>query len=250
MTKVSLKANLPLKKATPTKNNPKGIKLGFENVGNICLEYGFNFNDLQLRKIVNYISLLQKWNRAMNLVGKNSWYDILVHLVLDSFFLEKYLKNHTKLNYFENIWDLGSGAGLPGIPLRILWEQGTYSLVEAREKRCLFLQMALASLELPNTKIFQTRAEDFMQKNQEAGCFANLIISRAFMPYEKMLPFIQPYLQKQDSDSPSASVLFLSLERLQVELESLKNWKVVQVYDYKVQNKTKFISELELIGRC
>ena len=86
------------------------------------------------------------------------------------------------------VWDLGAGAGLPGIPLRCVWKKGRYWLVEAREKRALFLRQAVFSLKLGGTEVFMGRAEDFMAR--EGAC--DVLVSRAFMPWEKLLAFAGP----------------------------------------------------------
>ena len=250
-------------------------KLSAQNVGEICTGAGFALNAPQEQHITAYLYLVQKWNQSMNLVGKKMWQDVLSELIIDSLHVAKFLEENPRNldNTFPafnatqsrkryvfkgaaafphddslQIWDLGAGAGLPGIPLRILWQQGTYHMVEIREKRCVFLSTALASLGLPHTHVFRGKAEDFMSSNLEKGIYADLIVSRAFMPFDKMLPFVAPYLRKKNNEQKSkkGSIIFLTLENLDAKKYNSAEyqWETKQVYPYKIQGRTKFLCEV------
>ncbi len=145
-----------------------------------------------LDNLAVYLTLLMKWNKAMNLVGARNWQTALTDLVADSLFLDNFL-NGLKLPPVPEIWDLGAGAGLPGIPLRILNQTGVYRMVEAREKRSLFLGNVLARLKLPRTFCHQSRAEQFFASPPGAPS-ADVVISRAFMPWVDVLAFVQAHL--------------------------------------------------------
>ena len=153
--------------------------------------FGFAFPEPVLRGLCAYLELLEKWNRVMNLVGVSTWEEMLENLICDSFHLGNFLSG-LHLPAEPEAWDLGAGAGLPGIPLRLVWQKGEYVLVESREKRALFLQTAVAACALPRTRVVQARAEDFFPG---AG-LADLIVSRAFMPWAKMLALVQDCLKE------------------------------------------------------
>lgn len=137
-----------------------------------------------------YLSLLLRWNKKINLVGKHSLPMIVENLICDSFHLAFFLD---RLNPEFNglAIDAGAGAGLPGIPLRMVWQKGQYHMVEARGKRALFLASALASLKLPATCSVQGRIEKYLPATKKP----DLIISRAFMPYDKLLPLFYPHVR-------------------------------------------------------
>ncbi len=218
-------------------------------VQTICEKQGFSLSSSQSELVTDYLTLLQKWNKVMNLVGKTYWEDILNELVMDSFFLAKFLQERANsdkdpLCQAPVSYDLGAGAGLPGIPLRILWPHGEYYLVEAREKRSLFMQTALVNLKLTDTFVCQERAEVFMENQAQENVMADLIISRAFMPFDKMLPFVYPYLKK----SAQSSIVFLTLERLNAEKFSTETqkWYTKNIVPYKIKDQTKFLCEVGL----
>ncbi|MEG2005700.1 MAG: RsmG family class I SAM-dependent methyltransferase, partial [Bilophila sp.] len=121
---------------------------------------GFVLTDDVARHLAGYLELLMQWNRVMNLVGTRSWQETFSALVVDSLHLGRFLEKEGIVA--DTTWDLGAGAGLPGLPLRMIWTQGTFWMVEAREKRAIFLSTVLARFPLPQTHVFRGRAEQFM----------------------------------------------------------------------------------------
>lgn len=278
------------------------LKLGMQSVSDICEKAGFLLNAPQAQQVTDYLYLLQKWNQSMNLVGKNSWKDVLSELVIDSLYLAKFLEENPRVkqnnlpsfehqaskkyifnrqNFYTNsdinadfllsnsahstevsqkdnlrdslcynkytTWDLGAGAGLPGIPLRMFWQLGHYYMIEVREKRSFFLNTALTTLGLQNTYVFRGKAEDFMTTKVKQNIYADLILSRAFMPFAKMLPFVAPYLRKEEQPHKTkSSIIFLSLEELDAKKynSSHFSWETKTIYPYSVKNKQKFLCEV------
>jgi len=179
-----------------------------------------------IANLAAYLALLMKWNRAMNLVGASSWEETLETLVIDSFHLAAFLPG-AGLSQSPVCFDLGAGAGLPGIPLRMLWREGSYTLVEAREKRALFMRAALAGMDLGDTRVFHGRAESFFATAKPA----DLVVSRAFMPWRDMLAFIE------NAFAPGARVVFLTLSAAPDDLPP--PWELVAQSEYAVNRATR-----------
>lgn len=199
-----------------------------KELANILASAGIRVEDRALPLLATYLAMLAQWNRAMNLVGAKSWQDILGKLVVDSFFLADFLRK-LPLPPEPLAWDLGSGAGLPGIPLRMVWQHGKYYMVEAREKRALFLSNALASLELPMTHVFRGTVEHFFPGQY---CQADLIVSRAFLPWPKLLELTLPHLRQQG---------FLIVLANRPEPDSLPgSWLLHNVHNYKVAGRDRW----------
>jgi 16S rRNA (guanine527-N7)-methyltransferase len=152
------------------------------------------------QNLLQYLTMLMQWNARMNLVGATCWQEAVVNLCADSWHLADFLTT-LPLPPAPQCWDLGAGAGLPGLPLRLVWQPGTYTLVEAREKRALFLQNVLARCPLPGVGVFRGRAEAFMAKSPKA----DLVVSRAFLPWQKVLALVTPFM------APGGFVVFLTL---------------------------------------
>ncbi|WP_147819276.1 16S rRNA (guanine(527)-N(7))-methyltransferase RsmG [Salidesulfovibrio onnuriiensis] len=187
-------------------------------------------SDEQCARLAAYLELLEKWNRKMNLVGPARWPEVLKRLVVDSIHLAAFLKD-LDLPADPVTLDLGAGAGLPGIPLRMFWQAGQYWLVEVRQKRCGFMRTALGRLELPATHVFMGRAEDSPAHLEAEGyghC-ADLILSKAFMPWRKLLDFAVPLL--------SAEGVLVILSNDPAPRDLPESWRLLGTVAYPVMGK-------------
>ena len=177
-----------------------------------------------------YLALLTRWNRVMNLVGAKTWREAL-RLAADSFFLARFLAG-LPLPAQPLTWDLGAGAGLPGIPLRMVWQAGEYHMVEIRAKRAIFLNTALAQLALPRTLAVCERAEQFFARMLAQGRQADCILSRAFMPWERLLPFVA------DSLAPDGCVCITAKRPPPKALPG--HWALAAEYAYELDGIQRF----------
>ncbi len=145
-------------------------------------------NEAQRLNLINYLALLQKWNKVYNLTAVREPERMLTHHVLDSLAVLPALGG---LATGSRILDVGSGGGLPGIPLAIVRPDWDVTVLEPNQKKASFLRQAGAELALGNLVIAQQRVEDFPPK----GAF-DLVISRAFAELGDFLraaaPFVAP----------------------------------------------------------
>ncbi len=189
--------------------------------------------DEEARLLSVYLGLLVKWNSRMNLVGPSAWPEILETLIQDSWHLSDLLQ--TVAPQPGQTLDLGAGAGLPGIPLRVFWQPGEYYLVEPRQKRALFMEQAVAHMRLPRTKVVCARMEALPQARREA----DLIVSRAFMPWQKLLGEVKSFL------APQGRVLVMSNE---ASAETVDGYSLELVRDYTVAGKKRYFRLFVLGG--
>lgn len=103
-------------------------------------------------KLLDYLDLLVRWNRTYNLTAIRDPHDMLTKHLLDSLAMHPYFTQ-------RNLADLGSGAGLPGIPLAIIRPDAEISLVESNGKKTRFLREAVRQLGLSNVSVLESRAE-------------------------------------------------------------------------------------------
>ena len=122
-------------------------------------------------KLIHYLHLLNKWNKAFNLSGVTSISDMLAWHLLDSLAVMPHIRG-------SRILDIGSGAGLPGIPLAIALPDTKFVLLDSNGKKTRFLFQAKLALELDNIEIVNERVDAYLQK-EEAGEFS-LVTCRAF----------------------------------------------------------------------
>lgn len=206
---------------------------------------GFTLSEETLRPLAAYLELLMQWNRVMNLVGTRTAEETFTTLVIDSLHLATFLDGDwttaTHLQDMPDCWDLGSGAGLPGLPLRMLWQKGTYWMVEAREKRALFLSTVLARTPLPRTNVFRGRVEAFMAGPPQRT--ADLVVSRAFMPWPAVLDMVRSSL------NPGGVVILLLREDVRQDPlwpQQTKIWNLLATTSYEAGSVRRFLCALQL----
>jgi len=119
--------------------------------------------DAELQLFDNYLKMLQKWQKSQRLIGSPDPQWIVDNLFLDSLLFLKVLPEA-----IGSIADVGSGAGLPGIPLKIVRPQWRVVLIESRAKRASFLSAAVRELRLQDTTVVTARAEDYAIGNPGA----------------------------------------------------------------------------------
>ena len=107
----------------------------------------FNLNEKQLKQFEQYLLLLQEWSKKMNLTTITEETEAYIKHFYDSLALSKYLKDGLHLA------DVGTGAGFPGLPLKIGNETLTVDLIEPTTKRCNFLSQVVNDLKLEKVNI-------------------------------------------------------------------------------------------------
>ncbi|MGK3115045.1 16S rRNA (guanine(527)-N(7))-methyltransferase RsmG [Candidatus Pantoea formicae] len=134
-----------------------------------------SLTDQQKQQLVGYVELLHKWNKAYNLTSVRDPQQMLVRHILDSVVVEPHLQG-------ERFIDVGTGPGLPGIPLAIVRPQSHFTLLDSLGKRVRFLRQVQHELGLTNITPVQSRVEEFPAEPPFDG-----VISRAFASLEDML---------------------------------------------------------------
>lgn len=118
---------------------------------------GISLPDASVDQLLNYVELLEKWNQTYNLTAIRHGDDMVTQHLLDSLALVPYL------NGVHSLADIGSGAGLPGIPLAIACPALAVTLIESVQKKSAFQQQAKIALGLKNVSIYSGRVEDLKQ---------------------------------------------------------------------------------------
>ena len=139
-----------------------------EKLAQGTLELGLQVSaDIQAR-LLDYVALIAKWNRVHNLTAvRESARMVSAHL-LDCLAIVPHLRAGSVL-------DVGSGAGLPGIPLALIWPQAQVTLLDSNHKKTAFLRQVLIELELKNVDVICERVESWHPHEE-----FDLVISRAF----------------------------------------------------------------------
>jgi 16S rRNA (guanine527-N7)-methyltransferase len=138
------------------------------HLGEALRAMGVNLDACQEVRLLDYLALIGKWNRTYNLTAIHEPERMLTHHLLDSLSILAQVTAGPLL-------DVGSGAGLPGIPLAIARPDLNLTLLDASQKRCGFMQQAAIELQLKNVTVVHQRAEDFRPEQLYPQ-----IVSRAF----------------------------------------------------------------------
>ncbi len=125
-------------------------------------------------QLLHYVQMLIKWNRVYNLTSVRKPDDIIIRHILDSLTVVPYLQG-------QRVLDVGTGAGLPGIPLAFACPDTQFVLLDSNNKKIRFVRQALGELELPNVSAEQMRVEDY----RPAELF-DVVISRAYSSLGEM----------------------------------------------------------------
>ena len=148
--------------------------------------YGITLSSSQADSFRLYLEELWAWNRRMNLIGVATRDRVVTELFLDSLIPAPYLPGRGKM------LDVGSGAGFPGIPLKILFPQMETHLLEAKWKKVHFLKQVARLLKLKGIQVIQGRVEEGVTDLEVSGY--GLVTARALAPLDQVLEWCEPYL--------------------------------------------------------
>jgi len=118
-------------------------------------ELGLGYSEKQVEAFITYLSELKKWNKAYNLTALKRDRDIIIKHFLDSLLFSKALPPEA-----STLADIGSGAGFPGIPIKIMCPNLSVSLIEPTQKKAIFLRHICGRLQLRNIEIIDKRIEE------------------------------------------------------------------------------------------
>ena len=136
---------------------------------------GVALPERQVELLARFLDLLVRWNRVYNLTGIRDTGELVDRHLVESLALRPLLRG-------ERIADVGTGAGLPGLPLAITEPERSFTLIESRAKRVRFLRQAIAELELRNALVAHGRAEDLRPEPPFAT-----VLARAVAPPAELL---------------------------------------------------------------
>jgi len=198
------------------------------------LENGFkqlnlSYSDEELQKFEKYKDLLKEWNKKVNITAIENDEEIYIKHFLDSVVLldENYLYEE------KSIIDVGTGGGFPGIPLKILNNNYSVTLLDSLRKRIDFLSTVIKELKLEDVYLIHGRAEDFGQDIDYREKF-DICVSRAVAPLnvlsEYCLPFVKVggYFAAYKSESISEEILDSqnAIKKLGGNIKNIKEIKI------------------------
>lgn len=149
-------------------------------------QFGINLSKGQQEQFFSYMQLLLDWNKKINLTAIIEQKEILIKHFIDSLSIVPYIKAN------DNILDIGTGAGFPGIPLKITLPQNSFTLLDALNKRINFLNEVIQKLNLENIQAVHSRAEEFVKVEGKRESY-EVVTSRAVAKLNVLLEYMLPF---------------------------------------------------------
>lgn len=146
-----------------------------QRLAQLIAQTDLQVTDQQAEQLIGYVALLHKWNKAYNLTSVRDPHEMLVKHIMDSIVVSTHLSG-------ERFIDVGTGPGLPGIPLAIMNPDKEFTLLDSLGKRIRFIRQVIHELGINNVTPVQSRVEEFQP---EVGF--DVVLSRAFASMNDMV---------------------------------------------------------------
>lgn len=174
-----------------------------------------------------FYDLIVEWNKVMNLTAITDYKDVVEKHFLDSLSVERILK----LDDIKAVMDVGTGAGFPGMPLKIIYPDLKITLLDSLNKRVRFLNEVIRQLELKNIDAIHGRAED-IGKNENYREKYDLCVSRAVANLATLSEYCMPFVK--------VGGVFVSYKSGDIDEEVLKSKKAISLFGGKIDEVVKF----------
>ncbi len=186
---------------------------------------GITLSEIQLKQFYNYMNLLIEWNKKINLTAITEPNEIILKHFVDSLTISKYISDGTR------VVDVGTGAGFPGIPLKIYRQDIEITLLDSLQKRINFLDEVIKELNLEKIEIIHSRVEDFGKDKRYREKF-DIATSRAVANLATLSEYLLPLVKV------GGKVISMKGSLIEEELENSKN--AIKILGGKIEKVDEF----------
>lgn len=192
-------------------------------------ELGISLTDLQIEQFYHYYELLTEWNKVMNLTAITEMGEVVTKHFLDSLSLVRAAAEFGEKT--ATVIDVGTGAGFPGIPLKIAFPQLQMTLLDSLNKRVNFLNTVIGELGLTDITAIHGRAEDVGKNSQHRENY-DLSVSRAVANIATLSEYCIPLVKEGG--------LFISYKSGKIDEELKMGAKAISVLGGKIKDTVRF----------
>ena len=160
----------------------------FKLFRNYSQSLNIDINEEKIKKFYLYMQLLIEWNEKINLTAITEPKEVIIKHFIDSLTISNIIKDNSK------VIDVGTGAGFPGIPLKIFNDTLNVTLLDSLNKRAIFLNEVIKRLNLKNIEVIHGRAEDYARISEYREKY-DYAVSRAVAPLNILLEYLSPYIK-------------------------------------------------------
>lgn len=182
---------------------------------------------VQLHQFDKFYEILVEWNKVMNLTGITEYQDVVEKHFLDSLSIVKIVD----MNQTKSVIDIGTGAGFPGIPLKIAFPDLNIVLLDSLNKRIKFLDHVIEELKIAGIRTIHGRAEDYARDLKYREKF-DLCVSRAVANMSSLSEYCLPYVK--------VGGRFISYKSGDIEKEISEGQKAINILGGKIDQIEKF----------
>ena len=190
-------------------------------------ELGIKQDQNQLERFHKFYQLLIEWNKVMNLTGITEYEDVVEKHFVDSLSIIKAID----LSGIHIVIDVGTGAGFPGIPLKIAFPHLRVVLLDSLNKRIKFLDEVISQLGLTEIRTIHGRAEEYARKEEYREQF-DLCVSRAVANLSTLSEYCLPYIQ--------VGGMFVPYKSGEIDDEVEQSKKAVRILGGNIKKVMKF----------
>lgn len=190
-------------------------------------DISIQLDDNKRNQFMEFYKLLIEWNQYMNLTAITEYEEVVEKHFVDSLSIVKAINLCEK----ENIIDIGTGAGFPGIPIKIIYPHLKVTLLDSLNKRVKFLNTIIEKLELKNINVIHGRAEDYAKQKEYREKY-ELCVSRAVANLSTLSEYCIPYI--------SVGGMFISYKSDEIDEELLKSKNAVKILGAKISDVIRF----------
>ncbi|MGU9539945.1 16S rRNA (guanine(527)-N(7))-methyltransferase RsmG [Clostridium tepidum] len=156
-----------------------------------CNDVNLDFNDKKYNQFIKYKNLIQEWNKKINLTAIVEDEEIIKKHFIDCIKIFK----ASPIKEAKSLIDIGTGAGFPGIPIKILRDDIKITLLDSLQKRINFLNIVIGDLKLQDIQCLHGRAEDYAQETEHRQNY-DIAVSRAVANLAVLSEFCIPFVKK------------------------------------------------------